>query len=94
MRVSDVQRWRILLRVISHSSHLGLPNQIDRSLTRPLVEFMSGPGTIGRGPYRGLGYKIAELQAMKSELQRLVRHCRGDQRPDCPILESLAKNET
>ena len=35
--------------------------------------------------------KIAELQAMVRTLQHLTRHCHGDHRPDCPILEELAR---
>ena len=34
--------------------------------------------------------KIAELQGMRDSLQHLVRHCRGDSRPTCPILDDLA----
>ena len=34
--------------------------------------------------------KLVELEAMKRTLRDLVRSCRGDQRPDCPILEDLA----
>ncbi|MFN0264065.1 Cu(I)-responsive transcriptional regulator [Tepidamorphus sp. 3E244] len=34
--------------------------------------------------------KIASLQAMKDTLDDLVRNCRGDARPDCPILQNLA----
>jgi Cu(I)-responsive transcriptional regulator len=34
--------------------------------------------------------KIAELQSMRSTLQRLVHACHGDNRPDCPILEDMA----
>ena len=34
--------------------------------------------------------KIAELEAMKRTLGSLVSSCRGDHRPDCPILEDLA----
>lgn len=34
--------------------------------------------------------KIAELQAMKMTLERLVRACHGDERPDCPILDDIA----
>ncbi len=37
----------------------------------------------------GLNQKIDELQAMRRTLEQLVRHCHGDQRPDCPILEDL-----
>ncbi len=37
-----------------------------------------------------LELKLQELTAMKATLQHLVQCCRGDERPDCPILESLA----
>ena len=37
-----------------------------------------------------LEQKITELEAMKSALKDLARRCRGDSRPDCPILEGLA----
>lgn len=33
--------------------------------------------------------KIADLNAMRGTLADLVEHCRGDNRPDCPILRSL-----
>jgi Cu(I)-responsive transcriptional regulator len=35
--------------------------------------------------------KIRELQSMLDTLEHLVRHCHGDHRPECPILEDLAK---
>ena len=34
--------------------------------------------------------KIAELQAMRSTLGTLITACRGNDRPDCPIIEDLA----
>ena len=34
--------------------------------------------------------KIAELTAMKDALSDLASACRGDNRPDCPILRDLA----
>ena len=37
-----------------------------------------------------LDRKIAELEGMRRTLQQLVEGCRGDHRPDCPILEDLA----
>jgi Cu(I)-responsive transcriptional regulator len=36
-----------------------------------------------------LNAKILELQTMKSELEKLVNCCKGDNRPECPILEGL-----
>ena len=35
--------------------------------------------------------KIAELDAMVRTLEHLSRHCHGDHRPECPILEDLSK---
>ena len=40
-----------------------------------------------------LDRRIAELQEMRRTLEHLVHHCRGDQRPDCPILDDLAETE-
>ena len=37
-----------------------------------------------------LQQKAQDLLAMKATLERLVQYCHGDDRPDCPILESLA----
>ena len=37
-----------------------------------------------------LEQKVQELQAMKAALEHLVHCCHGDDRPDCPILDSLA----
>ena len=38
--------------------------------------------------------KIADLQTIRDTLSHLVRECAGDQRPDCPILETLEKLPT
>ena len=35
--------------------------------------------------------KLAELQRMLGALEHLARHCHGDDRPDCPILDTLAE---
>lgn len=40
---------------------------------------------------RQLEIKISELEAMRDTLRHLARNCHGDNRPDCPILENLAK---
>jgi len=37
-----------------------------------------------------LGEKILEMQAMQRTLLDLSRRCRGNHRPDCPILDDLA----
>jgi len=33
--------------------------------------------------------RIADMQAMAKTLRELVHECRGDDRPDCPILDDL-----
>jgi MerR family copper efflux transcriptional regulator len=38
-----------------------------------------------------LEQKLQELQAMKATLEHLAHCCHGDDRPDCPIIESLAQ---
>ncbi|MEC3861371.1 Cu(I)-responsive transcriptional regulator [Mesobacterium sp. TK19101] len=35
--------------------------------------------------------KIAQLQSMRDTLAGLVSCCKGDNRPDCPILQDLAE---
>lgn len=38
-----------------------------------------------------LQHKIAALQSMARTLEDLMHCCRGDDRPECPILEDLSK---
>jgi MerR family copper efflux transcriptional regulator len=35
--------------------------------------------------------KLEELKRIRETLQTLVRRCHGDDRPDCPIIEELAR---
>ena len=42
---------------------------------------------------QALEQKVEELQVMKATLEHLVHCCHGDDRPDCPILETLSRNE-
>lgn len=41
---------------------------------------------------RELEQKTSELLAMKATLENLVQCCHGDERPECPILETLASD--
>lgn len=36
--------------------------------------------------------KITELESMVKTLKHLAKCCHGDNRPDCPIIDSLAKD--
>jgi len=38
---------------------------------------------------KALDRKIAELASMRRSLADLVKRCRGDERPECPILDGL-----
>lgn len=38
-----------------------------------------------------LDRKIAELADMRRTLSHLARHCHGNDRPDCPILDDLSQ---
>lgn len=38
-----------------------------------------------------LEHKIGELESMRRSLAHLVERCRGDERPDCPILDDLGR---
>lgn len=40
---------------------------------------------------QSLAQRIEGLQAMQRTLQSLLGCCHGDQRPDCPILDELAR---
>jgi len=46
---------------------------------------------VAAGHVEDLKRRIAEMQAMVSTLGHLMHNCHGDQRPDCPILEDLAR---
>ena len=46
---------------------------------------------IAGGHLQDLKRRIAEMQSMVATLEHLTRNCHGDSRPDCPILEDLAK---
>ena len=35
--------------------------------------------------------KISELKNLRDQLSYLVKNCHGDNKPDCPILDALAK---
>lgn len=37
--------------------------------------------------------KIEELRSMREALAELVRRCRGDSRPDCPILDDFEEGK-
>ncbi len=45
---------------------------------------------IVRGKLKEIDQKVAELQELRRTLSHLSKNCRGDSRPECPILADLA----
>ena len=85
---ADVQT----LRFIRHSRDLGfsLPEiaklvSLWHDRSRPSREVKA----LARQHIEELDAKAQELLAMKSALEHLVHCCRGDDRPECPIIDSL-----
>ena len=81
------------LRFIKRARSLGFPIGEIRALlalwrdrTRPSREVKR----VVAAHIAALEARIAEMQAMVATLAHLADHCRGDDRPDCPILEDLA----
>jgi MerR family copper efflux transcriptional regulator len=81
------------LRFIRRARDFGLPMDRVKLLvglwedtTRPSREVKR----IALQQVNELDVKILELTAMKDALAELAQACRGDGRPDCPILKDLA----
>ncbi|MGC4075487.1 MAG: Cu(I)-responsive transcriptional regulator [Rubrivivax sp.] len=81
------------LRFVRHARDLGFPLERIRDLIglwhdreRPSRQVKA----LAREHLAAIDAKLAELQAVKATLERLVQCCHGDERPDCPILDSLA----
>jgi Cu(I)-responsive transcriptional regulator len=82
------------LRFIKRARTLGFSVEHIRELLS-LWQNKSRPSAsvkrIARGHMETLRVRIAELKSMADTLEHLVRHCHGDHRPECPILEGLAQ---
>ena len=81
-----------VLRFVKRARTLGFPmKQIAMLLA--LWEDRSRPSSevkqLARQHIAELNARIAELTEMRDTLEHLARHCRGDSRPECPILEGL-----
>ena len=83
-----------VLRFVKRARALGF-NMADiktlLSLWQEKSRSSSAVKRIARTHIEELERKIAELQAMARTLEHLAQHCHGDHRPDCPIIEELAK---
>lgn len=82
------------LRFIHRARALGFPLETIRELLalwrnrrRPSAQVKK----LALAHVTDLELKISEMQAMVRTLKHLSQHCHGDARPDCPILEDLAR---
>ena len=85
------------LRFIRHSRDLGFSIEQIRELLglwqnrrRPSRQVKA----LAQAHLRELDAKLLELHAMRGALEHLVSCCAGDERPDCPIIEGLADNQS
>jgi MerR family copper efflux transcriptional regulator len=83
------------LRFIRQSRDLGFPIDQIRELLglwqnrkRPSRQVRA----LAQAHIEELDEKLGELQAMRAALEHLVRSCHGDDRPDCPIIDTLAQD--
>ncbi|MBZ3693923.1 Cu(I)-responsive transcriptional regulator [Phyllobacterium calauticae] len=87
--MSDVHKLRFLQR----SRGLGFSVEECRQLLALYEDkerASSDVKSIARTKLKEIERKITELRELQHTLQHLVAHCHGDQRPDCPILESIS----
>jgi MerR family copper efflux transcriptional regulator len=80
------------LRFIRHARDLGFSIEQIRELLglwhdrkRPSRQVRA----LAQAHIQELEEKLRELQEMRATLEHLVRACHGDDRPDCPIIETL-----
>jgi Cu(I)-responsive transcriptional regulator len=84
------------LRFIRHARDLGFSiEQIGEllALWRDRSRASAAVKRLALEHVAALEHKIHELRSMAETLRHLADHCRGDQRPHCPIIESLAETE-
>lgn len=81
------------LRFVSHARSLGFSVRDVGSLLalwRDRSRASADVKSLARGHIAEIDAKIDELRSIRESLLMLVDRCHGDDRPDCPILESLA----
>jgi MerR family copper efflux transcriptional regulator len=81
------------LRFVKRARALGFPMEDIKELVGLWKNKSRSSASVKRiaGKHvEALQQKIAELQSMSVTLEHLMRHCHGDHRPECPILDELA----
>lgn len=82
------------LRFIHRARSLGFPLETIRELLALWRNRQRSSGQVKKlalAHVESLEAKIKEMQEMAAVLRHLAHNCHGDDRPDCPILDGLAK---
>ena len=82
-----------LLRFIRRARDLGFSLQEIKGLLALWTNRRRASGDVKKmveKHVKELDGKIHELQAMRRTLVELAKHCHGDERPECPILDDLS----
>jgi Cu(I)-responsive transcriptional regulator len=85
-----------VLRFIRHARDLGFPLEDVRRLLGLWHDRQRASAevkTLALAHVAALETKARSLNAMADSLRHLAAHCHGDARPDCPILDDLARKE-
>lgn len=83
-----------MLRFIRRARALGFPMEEIKELVSLWLNKTRSSGSVKKIAARHINEleaKVAELNSMIETLEHLARHCNGDHRPDCPILDELAR---
>ncbi len=94
-RVYD-ERDVAVLRFIRHARDLGFPLEDVRKLLALWRDRGRASAEVKRlalAHVDALETKADSLRSMAASLRHLAAHCHGDERPDCPILEDLARKD-
>ena len=90
------ERAVAVLRFIRHARDLGFPLEDVRrllALWRDRGRASADVKRLALAHVAALDSKAESLRRMADSLRHLAAHCHGDGRPDCPILDDLARKE-
>jgi MerR family copper efflux transcriptional regulator len=90
------EREVAVLRFIRHARDLGFPLGDIRRLLALWQDRGRASAEVKRlalAHVAALEAKADSLSRMAASLRHLAAHCHGDDRPDCPILDDLARQE-
>lgn len=89
---SDIHTLRFIKRARSLGFSLDLISQL-LSLWQNRERASGDVKALALSHVAELERKITELTEMRESLLFLAKHCHGDSRPDCPILEGLSEQQ-